>query len=163
MLDPWLAAGDATAGEHELISSFFHNLSGGRADIPAGLLTGLTGEAALGRALELATAGHPALGSLTSGSLRTLFALYRAHSEAIAGHRFTPDDAVRTHVLESEHGLGGASGRYLRPLSRVLTAHGTPAPASVSFHRVPGDHFAIVAEEQAELTAGLILESVRSR
>ncbi|MEU9294623.1 amino acid adenylation domain-containing protein [Streptomyces sp. NPDC048266] len=163
MLDPWLAAGDARAGEHELISSFFYNLSGGRADIPAGPLTGLTGEAALGRALELATAGHPALGSLTSGSLRTLFALYRAHSEAIAGHRFTPDDAVRTHVLESEHGLGGASGRYLRPLSRVLTAHGTPAPASVTFHRVPGDHFAIVAEEQAELTAGLILESVRSR
>ncbi|MFF1508214.1 amino acid adenylation domain-containing protein [Streptomyces sp. NPDC058326] len=163
MLDPWLAAGDTTAGERELIGSFFFNLSGGRAVVPAEALAGLSGEAALARALELATAGHPALGSLTSGSLRTLFALYRAHSEALAEHRFTPEDAVRTHVLETEHGLGGPAGRYLRPLRRTLTGHGTPPPASVSFHRTPGDHFSIVTEEQADLTAGLILESVRSR
>ncbi|WP_306329595.1 thioesterase domain-containing protein, partial [Streptomyces venezuelae] len=161
MLDPWLADGDTTAGEDELLRSFFVNLSGGRAAVPAGPLAGLTGEAALARALELATATHPALGSLTSGSLRTLYALYRAHSEALAGHRFMPHATVRTHVLESEHGLGGPAARYLRPLSRVRAAHA--GPGAPRFHGVPGDHFSIVAEERADLVAGLILGSVSDR
>ncbi|MFD4372965.1 amino acid adenylation domain-containing protein [Streptomyces sp. NPDC058486] len=161
MLDPWLAAPDTTAGEAELIRSFFFNLSGGRAGVPAEPLAGLTGEAALARALELATAAHPALGSLTSGSLRTLYALYRAHSDALAGHRFCSAEAVRTHVLEAEDGLGGPASRYLRPLSTVRDAGGAPVAHSV--HRVPGDHFSIVAEERADLVAGLILGSVSGR
>ncbi|QES09278.1 amino acid adenylation domain-containing protein [Streptomyces venezuelae] len=161
MLDPWLADGDTAAGEDELIRSFFVNLSGGRAAVPARPLAGLTGEAALARALDLATAAHPALGSLTAGSLRTLYALYRAHSQALAGHRFTPHGAVRTHVLESEQGLGGPAGRYLRPLSRVAAAHA--GPGAPRFHHVPGDHFSIVAEERADLVAGLILGSVSDR
>ncbi|MCI4066448.1 amino acid adenylation domain-containing protein [Micromonospora sp. R77] len=149
LLDPWLRdPANPTPDGVTLVRAFLHNLAGTAVQVPE--LPADTTEA-LRRTWSAPPPELSVLRSIGFAELQDMFSAFEANTRALLRYTVTPEDGMPVTVVEASCTTLGPAGGYLVPWRQAA-----PTLPGARFHTLDGDHFAMVAGENADTVAQLV-------